>query len=157
MPRDCASPSSTFKGVQPHAATSLASGRLDLDLWTLLRRDAFLFFTQVVINGNAKTLLPPPPCTARKRSPDGCIHHFSISFPISTFFIPPSPSAAPGPANGWGSVVGAADRRDRPPLMYPGDEARSAPRRLHSPVEVGSLSHHLQGFQNIPGGWEWDF
>ena len=26
-----------------------------------------------------------------------------------------------------------------------------------SPVEVGSLSHYLQGFSTIPGGWEWDF
>ena len=25
-----------------------------------------------------------------------------------------------------------------------------------SPVEVGSLSHYLQGFSTIPGGWEWD-
>ena len=23
--------------------------------------------------------------------------------------------------------------------------------------ENGSLSHYLQGFKNIPGGWEWDF
>ena len=53
LPRDCASPSRTFKGVQPHAATSLASRRLDLDLWTL-RRDVFL---------------APPPCTRRKLSP----------------------------------------------------------------------------------------
>ena len=61
------------------------------------------------------------------------------------------PSAhPPGPANAWGSVVGAADRRDRPPLMYPGDEARSAPRRLSSPVEVGTLSHHLHSFTRFP-------
>ena len=26
-----------------------------------------------------------------------------------------------------------------------------------TPVEVGSLSHDLQGFQNISGGWPWDF
>ena len=26
-----------------------------------------------------------------------------------------------------------------------------------SPVEAGSLSHYLQGFSTIPGGWEWDF
>ena len=26
-----------------------------------------------------------------------------------------------------------------------------------SPVEVGSLSHYLQGFSTIPGGWSWDF
>ena len=26
-----------------------------------------------------------------------------------------------------------------------------------APVEVGSLSHFLQGFSTIPGGWEWDF
>ena len=28
-----------------------------------------------------------------------------------------------------------------------------------SPVEVGNLSHYLQGFliYFIPGGWEWDF
>ena len=29
--------------------------------------------------------------------------------------------------------------------------------RNPAPVEVGSLSHYLQGFNNIPGGWEWDF
>ncbi len=29
---------------------------------------------------------------------------------------------------------------------------------VNSPVEVvGSLSHYLQGFSTIPGGWEWDF
>ena len=28
---------------------------------------------------------------------------------------------------------------------------------INSPVEVGSLSHFLQGFSTIPGGWEWDF
>ena len=147
LPRDCASPSRTFKGVQPHAATSLASRRLDLDLWTL-RRDVFL---------------APPPCTRRKRSP----YEFIVSFQFQAFSVSFGPffeasaltfrPPPPGPANAWGSVVGAADRRDRPPLMYPGDEARSAPRRLSSPVEVGTLSHHLQGFQNIPGGWEWDF
>lgn len=133
LPRDCASPSRTFKGVQPHAATSLASRRLDLDLWTL-RRDVFL---------------APSPCTRRKRSP----YEFIISFQFPAFsvsfgpFFEPSaltfrPAPPPGPANAWGSVVGAADRRGRPPLMYPGDEARSAPRRLSSPVEVGCLSHH---------------
>ena len=26
-----------------------------------------------------------------------------------------------------------------------------------APVEVGSLSHYLQGFCHIPRGWEWDF
>ena len=26
-----------------------------------------------------------------------------------------------------------------------------------APVEVGSLSHHLQGFIHPNGGWEWDF
>ena len=81
LPRDCASPSSTFKGVQPHAATSLASRRLDLDLWTLLRRDAFPFFTQVVINRNARTFLAPPPCTERrKRLTYGWIHRFFSYF-----------------------------------------------------------------------------
>ena len=28
---------------------------------------------------------------------------------------------------------------------------------VNSPVEVGSLSHYLQGSSTIPGGWEWDF
>ena len=28
---------------------------------------------------------------------------------------------------------------------------------VNSPVEVGSLSHYLQGFSTMPGGWEWDF
>ena len=27
----------------------------------------------------------------------------------------------------------------------------------HSPVEVGSLSHYLQGFLHPNGGWPWDF
>ena len=29
--------------------------------------------------------------------------------------------------------------------------------RNPAPVEVGSLSHYLQGFFYIPGGWPWDF
>ena len=29
--------------------------------------------------------------------------------------------------------------------------------RAWKPVEVGSLSHYLQGFSTIPGGWPWDF
>ena len=29
--------------------------------------------------------------------------------------------------------------------------------RIPAPVEVGSLSHYLQGFSTIPGGQPWDF